>query len=128
MREPLKTAITARDHAVVKLPNEDYAVAARNDESDIWETVTVPMQRQEAIEWLSFWRRKVLDLRESEQRPSGQWACPTCHGTDVQLTAWVHANTDEILSSGMDGPRDTYWCEDCQDEQTRLTWTVEEVK
>ena len=126
MRTPLKQAIYGRDHAVVKLPYGGYAVAALDGESEIWETVTVQMTRAEAIEWLAFWRSKVLELMAQSRRPAGHWCCPACGSADVQMSAWVTANGEEIVSAGCDGPVSTFWCDGCESEQKGLEYVKEE--
>lgn len=43
--------------------------------------------------------------------------CPECGGTNVQVQAWVNANTKEFCGF-INGPffdEDDCWCEDCED-------------
>lgn len=47
-------------------------------------------------------------------------ACPECGCTDIEIAAWVHANTDEIISCGCDGPcEDWVWCPQCEQTDQR---------
>lgn len=39
-------------------------------------------------------------------------ACPECGCTDVEVSAWVHANTNELSES--EGPTDQAWCPQCE--------------
>lgn len=48
------------------------------------------------------------------------YLCPQCGSPEVEETAWVRVNTGEITSSGGDGPRDTFWCINCEEEIERL--------
>lgn len=43
------------------------------------------------------------------------FVCPECGCQNVECTAWINANTDEIMNSGADGPLDDYWCPVCED-------------
>ena len=42
------------------------------------------------------------------------YACPECHSTQIQQTAWIYMNTGE--NTGDEGPSDTIWCPDCAEE------------
>lgn len=59
-------------------------------------------------------------------------ACPDCGCTDIECTAWVNVNGDEVSSS--DPPNDTVWCPQCSyngDEGTmkyRFLITVSKAK
>lgn len=44
------------------------------------------------------------------------YCCSECGGTNVQVQAWVDANTSEYLSDVYDD--DSCWCEDCQKHTT----------
>lgn len=39
--------------------------------------------------------------------------CPICGGTNVQVRAWVDANTNEYICDCEDGGA---WCSDCEKE------------
>lgn len=40
-------------------------------------------------------------------------ACPDCGSTEVHCTAWVHANTDEVLNE--EPPLEDYYCTVCEE-------------
>ena len=42
-----------------------------------------------------------------------QYRCPICHGTNIQVRAWVDATTNEYITDCDDGEG---WCEDCETE------------
>lgn len=44
------------------------------------------------------------------------WVCPECGSEDVQESAWLEVNTGKVISAGLDGPRDRFWCEGCESE------------
>jgi hypothetical protein len=44
------------------------------------------------------------------------WCCPDCGSEDVHETAWLDVNTGEMISGGLDGPLDRFWCEGCESE------------
>lgn len=56
----------------------------------------------------------VFDQRPctKEKTQDSYLACPECGCTDVEITAWVCANTDKI--SDGDGPGDQAWCPQCE--------------
>jgi hypothetical protein len=39
-------------------------------------------------------------------------ACPECGCTDIEVSAWVHANTNQVSNS--EGPLDDAWCPQCE--------------
>lgn len=43
--------------------------------------------------------------------------CEQCGGKNIQILAWVDANTYEYRSGGC-GEEDDRWCEDCQEHVT----------
>jgi hypothetical protein len=52
-------------------------------------------------------------IRNQEPAPRTSWdACPECGCTDVEVSAWVNANTDEVINS--EGPTDNAWCPQCE--------------
>jgi hypothetical protein len=40
--------------------------------------------------------------------------CSACGSDDIQATAWIHANTGEVIND--DGPTDQLWCPDCESD------------
>jgi len=50
------------------------------------------------------------------------WICEECKGKDIQIKAWVCANTDQVIEYGEDDS--DIWCADCS-EHTKL---IEEEK
>lgn len=50
-------------------------------------------------------------IGRSPSRPL--FCCPECGCTDIQFTAWVHANTGE--PTGDEGPTDDTWCPQCEE-------------
>ncbi len=48
--------------------------------------------------------------------------CPECGGTNIQIMAWVDANTNKYCSD-VNNPAETEdtWCEDCEDHTGFLT-------
>lgn len=57
-----------------------------------------------------------VEVSESEpkQDPKGFWyGCSHCGCTDVEVSAWIYANTNEITPS--DPPVDDAWCPQCSD-------------
>jgi hypothetical protein len=42
--------------------------------------------------------------------------CSECGGTNIQVLAWVDANTNEYKGEYSDGDISYNWCEDCQSE------------
>lgn len=44
------------------------------------------------------------------------YCCSECGGTNVQVQAWVDANTNEFISDVDDDG--SCWCEDCQKHTT----------
>lgn len=40
--------------------------------------------------------------------------CSECGCEDIQATAWIHANTGEVLND--DGPTDQLWCPECEED------------
>jgi len=40
-----------------------------------------------------------------------EWCCAECGSTNVQVSAWVDANTGKVLDG--EGPASRPWCEDC---------------
>lgn len=42
-----------------------------------------------------------------------QYRCPICHGTNIQVRAWVDANTNEYICDCED---DEGWCADCEED------------
>lgn len=45
--------------------------------------------------------------------------CGKCGSTNIQVRAWVDANTHEFAGE-IDEFSDSCWCEDCQDETFML--------
>lgn len=41
--------------------------------------------------------------------------CEECGSSNVQMRAWVNANTLDYTSDSGDTDRDNYWCEDCEE-------------
>lgn len=48
-----------------------------------------------------------------EGRECGYLYCECCGSRRVQVSCWVHANTDAIIGEGIDGADGT-WCDDCE--------------
>ena len=48
------------------------------------------------------------------------YRCATCGSPDVEDTAWVHMNSDEIISQGRDGPSSDIWCPVCETHSTPI--------
>lgn len=46
--------------------------------------------------------------------------CPDCGSEQIEETAWLNVNTGRVSSSGPDGPRDIFFCTNCEQEQKRL--------
>lgn len=51
-----------------------------------------------------------------------KYCCSVCKGTNVQVLAWVDANTNKFVTDYQDDGE--CWCEDC-DELTSLEETKE---
>lgn len=50
--------------------------------------------------------------------------CPECGGTNVQVMAWVDANTNKFCSNVNDPVEvEDTWCEDCEDHTGLATLT-----
>jgi len=47
--------------------------------------------------------------------------CSVCGNTDVQVMAWVNANTDEYISDVDDSEIDSCWCDYCEDHTRLMT-------
>lgn len=47
------------------------------------------------------------------QNPSIEYVCTECGSPDLEVSAWVHVNTDTISAS--EGPLDTYYCPVCEE-------------
>lgn len=43
------------------------------------------------------------------------YVCRVCGDPNIQITAWIDANTLESLDCGVDGPYETCWCPTCED-------------
>lgn len=41
-----------------------------------------------------------------------KFRCPICKGTNVQVKAWVDANTNEVIGEC----EEEAWCDDCEEE------------
>lgn len=56
----------------------------------------------------------VRHIRELEPvAHQGTWdACPECGCTDVEVSAWVNANTHQVING--EGPTDNAWCPQCE--------------
>lgn len=39
--------------------------------------------------------------------------CETCGSTEVQVLAWIDANTNEYKTEGL-GDKNSSWCENCK--------------
>lgn len=45
----------------------------------------------------------------------GTLVCSNCGGSNVQIKAWVDANTHEVIEIiGSDGDKEDNWCSDCE--------------
>ena len=44
-----------------------------------------------------------------------KFVCEECGGTDIQIKAWVDANTLEYQEGCDLGDEDDNWCEDCEE-------------
>ena len=40
--------------------------------------------------------------------------CSKCGGTNIQMLAWIDANTNEYKGEGPGEETEDNWCEDCQ--------------
>ena len=45
------------------------------------------------------------------------WVCDYCGSEEVQESVWVNMNTDKIVGSS-----DYYWCENCEEETSPMTY------
>lgn len=52
------------------------------------------------------------------------WVCQLCESPDIEITAWIDANTDRIISAGCEGPTDEAWCRNCDYE---TAWIGKEI-
>lgn len=52
--------------------------------------------------------------------------CSVCKGVNIQITAWVDANTG--ADCGGDSPTEQVWCEDCDEETGIEVLDVTEAK
>jgi len=57
-----------------------------------------------------FKEQSCTDKSQDDEKKSYQ-ACPDCGCTDIECSAWVNVNNDEVSSS--DPPNDTAWCPQC---------------
>lgn len=63
----------------------------------------------------------------TKTRKVTKWCCPDCGGTNVEVAAWMDANTGDVKSEGADGPVSTMFCSDCEEHHKGLdTIEVEE--
>ncbi len=46
----------------------------------------------------------------------GKFVCKICKGDNVQIRAWINANTHEYQDDSILDDTDT-WCEDCEDHK-----------
>ncbi len=60
----------------------------------------------------------VIDLLYKRRNGKGlhadYMACPECGCTDVEVSAWIHDNTGDVISSGNEGPTDQAYCPQCE--------------
>lgn len=54
--------------------------------------------------------------------------CKKCKDTNVECTAWLNMNTDEIVSSGNEGPLESCWCPTCEDDNAQIEEVLEEIE
>lgn len=48
--------------------------------------------------------------------------CPVCGGTNVQIMAWINANTNEYVSDvNTPAEREDTWCDDCEEHTGLVT-------
>jgi len=45
------------------------------------------------------------------------WHCQECGSPDLEISAWININTNEIVDS--EGPLSTAWCPSCQEHWNR---------
>lgn len=60
-------------------------------------------------------------MAEKKQKPQIA-CCAKCGCTEIQITAWLVANTDELAGEGNEGPLDSCWCPMCQDSEARYEY------
>jgi len=59
------------------------------------------------------------------------YRCAKCKSEDVECTAWVGMNTDQLMGSGSEGPTGQVWCPECENdnadvEEATVKETVED--
>ena len=42
-----------------------------------------------------------------------KWICSKCKGTNIEVKAWIDANTEQVLDDT--GIEDDTWCRDCEE-------------
>lgn len=47
--------------------------------------------------------------------------CEDCGKTNIQVKAWIDANTNRYISDAGDGDSGDNWCDDCQDHTTFMS-------
>lgn len=69
---------------------------------------------------------KWLRLRTALSEPGPtlapvRWACSKCGSFDVEESAWIKVNSDEVTGrGGGEGPTDRLWCPQCMSEDVSL--------
>lgn len=53
--------------------------------------------------------------------------CRECKGTNIQVLAWIDANTNEYVGEWTDGDINDNWCEDCQKNIKFEEYSLEEI-
>lgn len=69
---------------------------------DGWETSDAPML-------------KDIVVKLEDDAKSNPWVCLECGSDNVEESAWLKVNTHEVVSHGIDGPIDHFWCKNCDD-------------
>ena len=53
-----------------------------------------------------------IEMTFAPESSEFDWVCPDCGSDEVEMTAWVHVNSNEICEG--EGPGEQYWCPRCE--------------
>lgn len=57
-----------------------------------------------------------------------KWVCSNCGSDDVEIQAWINANTNEVTSIGVGNDEDDCWCNNCEDHYSLELIEIDENK